>query len=299
MPQRFSKYLTGLEPWQYTVSKGYKARGYYTPPTGKPLLHFIHGNGFCGLVYEKMLGGLQQHFDLFISDAQGHGESAEGSRFVDWDQSAQNFVEVWEHFAGMWAGVPSVALGHSFGAVNSLLMMHKRPGLFDQAVLLDPVIGKPLWTKAASLMQVVGVSKFLPMVRQASVRKTTWDSEEELWSYFYQRGIFKGWDDDCLRSYLDHALSESENGSFELKCPPRIEAAIFASYSKNIWNAVSVVDAPINVIVGTKTYPFIHGAIDLMESKGNNLQCHEFEGGHCFMQEKPERSAELIWNLLS
>lgn len=298
MPKRISKFLPRLESWQYNVSKGFKARGYYTPPTGKPVLHFVHGNGFCGLVYEKMLSSLQPHFDLFISDAQGHGESDEGDLFVDWDQSAQGFVEVWEHFSGMWVGVPRYALGHSFGAVNSLLMMHKRAGLFDRAVLLDPVIGKPLWSSAANVMQRIGVSKFLPMVRQASVRTTRWDNKDVLWEYFHQRGIFKGWDDDCLQSYLNHALRKKKDGSFELKCPPQIEAAVFASYSRNVWNAIRVVDAPVDLVYGSKTYAFIHDAIGVIQNNGKNMTCHEVAGGHCFMQEKPERSAELVLKLL-
>ena len=67
--------LNGLKPWEYNVKEGFTLRGYYTPATGKPVIHFIHGNGFCGLTYEHLLAHLQQDFDLFISGPFGQGSS--------------------------------------------------------------------------------------------------------------------------------------------------------------------------------------------------------------------------------
>ncbi|WP_369819927.1 alpha/beta fold hydrolase, partial [Oleiphilus sp. HI0079] len=75
------------------------------------MIHFLHGNGFNGLVYEKFLGPLSKHFDLFLSNAQGHGDSDAGERFTNWDDSAHYFSEVWQHYSSMWNDVPRVGLG--------------------------------------------------------------------------------------------------------------------------------------------------------------------------------------------
>ena len=53
-----------LLPWSHPTSAGFTLSGWHTPPSGKPLLHFLHGNGFCGRTYEPMLAGLAEHFDL-------------------------------------------------------------------------------------------------------------------------------------------------------------------------------------------------------------------------------------------
>ena len=45
------------------------------------MLHFLHGNGLSSLTYAPMLRHLSEHFDLFLSDVQGHGDSDHGSRF--------------------------------------------------------------------------------------------------------------------------------------------------------------------------------------------------------------------------
>ena len=132
--------LDKLKQWEYSVSAGYTVRGYYTEPTGKPVIHFLHGNGYCGLVYEEMLAPLTEHYDLFISDIQGHGESDVGGHFRGWNRNAELCTEVWQHYKNeLWGDVPSVALGHSFGAVLSALMMANHPDLFDRGILLDPV----------------------------------------------------------------------------------------------------------------------------------------------------------------
>ena len=34
-----------LLPWSHDTSAGFTLRGWHTPPSGKPLLHFLHGNG--------------------------------------------------------------------------------------------------------------------------------------------------------------------------------------------------------------------------------------------------------------
>ena len=83
-----------LKPWEYKVSGGFHLRGWHSEPSSRPVIHFIHGNGFCGLTYEAVLEPLHEHFDLFISDAQGHGNSDAGGPYVGWNKAARYASEV-------------------------------------------------------------------------------------------------------------------------------------------------------------------------------------------------------------
>ncbi len=94
-----------LIPWQHPTRHGFTLRGWHSRPSGKPLLHFLHGNGFCGRVYEPMLTHLGQHYDLWLSDAQGHGDSDHGERFVGWNRSADLAVEAFKAQGQAFAGV--------------------------------------------------------------------------------------------------------------------------------------------------------------------------------------------------
>jgi len=273
-------------------------RGYYTPPSGKPVLHFIHGNGFNGLVYEHFLAHFQEHFDLFLSDAQGHGGSDEGGEFVCWDTSARHFIEAWQHYAGMWSGVEKVGIGHSFGGVNTLLMTRLDDSVFDRMVLLDPIIGPPSWTMAVNGLRLLRMSKFLPLVRQAKVRGNTWKNYDAAYKYFYQRGTFKGWEDACLDSYLKHGLEPCPRGQLRLRCPPEIEAGIFGSYSKEVWRTLKELEIPTDIFFGDNTFSFIRSAVPKLCARYRAVTAHSQKGGHCFMFEQPEQSAEAVLEVL-
>ncbi len=291
--------LNGLIPWEFQVQTredraGFRVRGYHSQPSGKPLLHFIHGNGFCGLTYEHLLAALQDDFDLFISDAQGHGESDPGTRFLGWDQSADVFIQVWQHFKPMWKSVPNYALGHSFGAVMSTLMMARGHDLFDAGVLMDPVYAPPKMAAAMSALSGLGLLRYLPLSRQARIRNRNWPSYQAAWDYLHQRGTFKGWDDACLRSYLDHALNHESSGVVSLKCPPDIEADIFASYPMRLWQAIRSIQKPIALFYGKHTYPFVLDALPKIHQNNLLYDFNEMSGGHCFMQERPLMCANEI-----
>lgn len=298
LTQQVSDFISGLEPWQYNVSGGFTLRGYYTPPTGKPVIHFLHGNGFNGLVYEKFLAPLSEHYDLFLSHAQGHGDSDTGGEFENWDESAHYFTEAWQQYSGLWSGVQKIGLGHSFGAVNTLLMSGNDATLFDHLVLLDPIIGSRFFTLVANGLHAVRLTNYLPMVRQALARGTQWPDYDALWSYFYQRGTFKGWDDDCLASYLNHGMIKNKDGSYTLKCAPKVESQIFASYTSKLWSSLSALRVPTHVLFGNRTYDFVRSALPGLEGAYPTVQSYEVEGGHCFMLEAPEEAAAQVLGLL-
>lgn len=286
--------IQNLVPWEYKLPAGFTVRGYHSQPSGKPVIHFIHSNGFCGLTFEVLLEKFQNEYDFFISDALGHGESDAFMDYPDWNKNALNFEKVWQHFMPMWGSVPKIAMGHSYGAVISTLLIAKDPSLFDMGILLDPVYAPPRLANAMSVMSTTGLMKKTALAKQAQVRTVKWPSEQAAWDYFYQRGIFKGWQDDCLQSYLKHGLSKHDDGSMHLKCPARIESAIFATYVTGLWRAIKAVNKPVALFYGDKTYPFISKAILKIRKTNPHYDFIEMPGGHCFMQENPVLTAQGV-----
>ena len=104
------------------------------------MLHFLHGNGFCGRTYEPLLRLLAADFDLWLCDVQGHGDSDHGGRFHGWNRSAELAVEAFAAGRAVFGAVPCFAVGHSFGGVLTSLMLAQQPQLFQRALLLDPVL---------------------------------------------------------------------------------------------------------------------------------------------------------------
>ena len=291
--------LKQLKQWEYTLSAGYTVRGYHTEVTGKPVIHFVHGNGYCGLVYEEMLRPLIDHYDLFISDIQGHGESDVGGRYRGWNRNAELCAEAWRHHKEkLWPNVPSIAMGHSYGGVISAFMMTNNPGMFQQGLLLDPVFLNKSLMRLAVLSETFGLLKFTSLAKRAKSRRSEWNDKQEAFDYFHQRGMFKGWEDRCLWSYVNHALKETSHG-LTLKCPPRRESAIFASFPKRLWSTLGRLNTPTHILYGERSYPFVVKSAEALHQSNSNVTAQALPGRHCFMLEKPEETADMLLNILS
>jgi pimeloyl-ACP methyl ester carboxylesterase len=67
-------FVQATTPWQSQAGSGPTLRGRRVD-NGRPLIHFLHGNGFCGGVYWPFLRGLLPDYALFCHDLEGHGAS--------------------------------------------------------------------------------------------------------------------------------------------------------------------------------------------------------------------------------
>lgn len=282
-----------LIPWSHPTSAGFTLRGWHSAPSGRPLLHFLHGNGFCGRTYEPMLCHLAEHFDLWLSDAQGHGDSDHGGKFVGWNRSADLAVEAVKAQGQAFKGVPWFAAGHSFGGVLTSLIVAEQPKLFQAAVLLDPVLFTPSMLLGASVAELTGVMRHTPLARQARGRRDHWASRDEARANLTGRGTYKGWADEAMDAFLTHALADVEDG-VRLKCRPSREAEIFGSMPDRLWSLLARVRTPVHVLHARHTFPFVSESVARWAGLNDHVSAQQVPGGHCFMQEHPADAARLV-----
>ncbi len=282
-----------LLPWSHPSSAGFTLRGWHSAPSGKPLLHFLHGNGFCGRAYEPLLRLLSADFDLWLCDVQGHGDSDHGGRFHGWNRSAELAVEAFVAGRERSGAVPYFACGHSFGGVLSGLILAAEPGLFRRAVLLDPVLFPPAMIGVMALSELLGLHERRALVRQARGRRERWPDRAAARAGLHGRGIFRGWSDAALHAYVEHALRAVADG-VELKCRPGREAEIFASYPRRLWRSLAQVSTPSLVLHGVDSYPFVGQGVARWCALNHRVSAQRVAGGHCFMQEQPQEAAQRI-----
>jgi pimeloyl-ACP methyl ester carboxylesterase len=287
-----------LLPWTHIASANFALRGWHSPPSGKPLLHFLHGNGFCGRVYEPLLQALSVDFDLWLSDIQGHGDSDHGGRFLGWNRSAELAVEAFEAGRERFGEVPRLALGHSFGGVLSGLIMAHRPQLFDRAVLLDPVFMTPAMIAVMALSERLGLKRQHVLAKLSLKRRRQWPDRRTAFELLSGRGTFKGWAPEALQAYVDHALKDMPDGGVELKCQPSREADIFNSFPHGLWAALRRLRTPTRIIHGNRTYPFVGKSVARLCALNAAVSARQVDGGHCFMQERPQGSAGWVREFL-
>lgn len=286
-----------LIPWSHQCSEGFTLRGWRSPASGKPLLHFLHGNGFCCLAYQPMLGRLGEHFDLWLSDVQGHGDSDHGGVFRGWNRTAELAVEAFETGRGEYGDVPRYALGHSFGGVLTGLILASSPALFERAVLLDPVLFSRRMIGVMGAAALVGLHRRHALARKAANRRSHWPDREAALASLQGRGIFKGWSDAALQAYIEHAIGDCGEGVV-LKCRPSREVEIFSSFPTRMWAHLAAIQAPTRVLYGEQTYPFVPHSVQRLASINPRVEACQVAGGHCFMQEDPGMAAQRILDYL-
>lgn len=289
-----------LTSWAHTSPDArLTLRGWHTPPSGKPLIHFLHGNGFCGRTYEPLLEHLSQRFDLWLCDVQGHGDSDAGKQFLGWDRNAELALQAFAKYDKLFGDVDRFAVGHSFGGVLTCLMLTHRPQRFAAAVALDPVLFGPGMIRQLKLSNALGLHRFNPLAKAALKRRTHWASREEAFNSLRGRGTYRGWTDTALQAFIDHALCDVPGGGVALKCLPATEAAIFNSAPSDLWKSLRHVHTPTLVLHGQKTFPFIAPSVARWRAFNQQIESRTIEGGHCFMQERPKAAAEMIESYLS
>jgi len=282
-----------LIPWQYQTQAGFTLRGMRSIPSGKPLLHLLHGNGFCSQMYWPMLSLLQDQVDLFLSDAQGHGLSEHGGAFVGWNKSATLANEALNAYIAEYKDVPVYGIGHSFGGVLTALLHSEPQSPFAAVLLLDPVLFTPTMLHSMTALHWLGLYRHNPLARKAVKRRQHFPDKQAAWQYFHQRGMFRGWHADALTAYIEHGLTEAVQG-LALRCAPEREAEIFASFPRRLWSSLQRTTKPVSLIYGENSYPFVRKSAALFQQKCPQLQVQQVPGGHCFMQEDPQQSAALV-----
>lgn len=286
-----------LIPWSHTCTEGFTLRGWRSPASGKPLVHFLHGNGFCSLAYQPLLMRLAEHFDLWLSDVQGHGDSDHGGDFLGWNRTAALALEAFEAGRGEYGDVPRYAVGHSFGGVLTGLMLASDPLAFARAVLLDPVLFSRRMIGVMGAAAMVGLHRRHALARKAASRRSHWPDREAALASLQGRGIFKGWSAAALQAYVEHAIGDCGEGVV-LKCRPSREVEIFSSFPTRMWPNLARIQVPTLVLYGEHTYPFVPRSVHRLATLNANVTALPVPGGHCFMQEDPVMAAEQVLSFL-
>ncbi len=285
-------------PIEQTIEGGPTLRGWCTRQGHSSVLLVAHGNGFCGRTYEPMLEPLSQQYDLLMYDLPGHGRS-EPFKFVGWNQTAEHLYQALKASDTFIAGRSVHAVGHSLGGMLSMLAAGQHPNTFKSMVMLDPIMfPQPL----LFFMQAVGklglTSLFHPFVKPTLRRRREWESREQAFDYFHNRKIFKGWQDQALQSYVEHALCDANGAGVRLRCDPTVEAQWFATLPNRLWSSLRRLDCPVSMFMGQETYPFALRAAARAQKINPNIMVSVVPGGHCFMQEQPEHAAARVLSTL-
>lgn len=272
----------------FAQADGVRIRIHHLGGTGPPLL-CVHATGFHGRVWEPFVPRLRKHFSVVALDQRGHGDSDKPSSGYDWTKFGDDILAVVDHL-----DLHNVAaIGHSAGATALVFAETSRPGTFSRLVLMDPTLMPPeLRTAVRDGMN--------PMSEQARRRRAVWDSPEELMERLRSGSPLSTWRDEFLRAYATYGTFAREDGRFELKCPPEIEAQVYAGApAHDGWERLADLRPETLLLTGDSSPMWGGGRRELVAAQLVAGRAETVQGGHFFPMENPDETCDRILPFLT
>lgn len=265
---------------------------------GDTPLHFLHANGLCAGAYLPFLKLFENEFRIIATDIPGHGDSDHhgSARIKHWNM----FIEPIKDVVEKTIKVPAVGIGHSLGAVTTLIIAAKHPHLFSKIILIDPVIFPKRKLFLIAILKKLGLMKQVPLAKGARRRKKVFSSLIEAYERFSSgHGMFKTWPDEFIRAYSEYGLKTEINGSLKLKCDPETEAQIYESILLDIWDYPKKIKCPVLVIQGKNSDTFDRYAAKRLHKELPDCSLITIpDAGHFVAMEKANECKKNIINFI-
>lgn len=250
--------------------------------SNKPTIFFAHANGFPSQTYRKFFSYLESEFTIQAIENVGHDIAypVQGN----WEHLA---LEV-EHYLEKNFSKPVIGVGHSLGGALHYITALKRPELYQEVVILDsPLYGefKSLALKFLKAFHLM--DKITPSVSSAR-RRNFWTSRDAAFEYFKDKPLYKNFDPDCLRDYVNFGMREL-NGGVCLATQPEIEGKIFENLPDNLaWKTPKI---PVTFIHPEASHVISKRDLAYLKRK---FRVVSVSGSHLFPFEIPEKAAQVV-----
>ncbi len=259
-------------------------------PTGL----FVHGLGCHARDWDATLRRLDSTQSVICVDFRGHGQSEKKGPY-SWSQLGSDLCALIYSL-----NLESIiGIGHCLGAhplLQAAAVLNKR---FKALLLFEPAVFAPRAYAAAGQFKMFDSPEEHPYAK----RKADWDSPRQWFDTIKNRSPFDLWSEEVLWDHCQHGLGQTEQGGYELRCPPLVEAETsLECASTDIHPMLSSVDVPVKVFRG-KSARGIRHPLDTIHSLTWPQLAHSFSDGvdiqhaelsHYIPMERPELIAEEL-----
>jgi len=258
-----------------------------------PVLHMALANGFPPQTYSPMLRPFMKDYRVVSLPPRAlWGDQTPPTAHQDWGTLADDLLAGFDQYK-----LENItAIGHSFGAIATLLAVIKEPERFKSLVLLDPTILLPSLLEMIAGAWAQGVQDQIPLVQGAMRRRTDFESVDDAFERFRGKRLFSGWSDEVLRLYVEHGTQPKGDG-VELSWSAAWEAYYFSTVHQTIWDDLPNLNGlvPTLIIRGGTSDTFVTESRDKVQSLVPSATYAEVdEHGHLFPQSAPEDTAKII-----
>ena len=256
-----------------------------------PTLHFAHANGFPPATYRRLIEVLKTRYHVVSMEARPLWPGSLPGELGDWALLANDLREELNRREVRGC----VGVGHSLGAVCSLLAAAEDPGLFSIVVAIDPIVLTGWLSTMWGVMKSIGIGNSLPIVRGARRRRDRWPDRDTARVGYLSKKMFRWWKLEVFDDYLEHGIVPGPEGGMVLRYPKCWEAQIFRVSPHNLWSILRRMPIPTVFVEGEHTDTFLPAAAARVgrEVPGARVLVIP-DTSHFVPMEKPEELASAI-----
>ena len=263
-----------------------------TASSQRQAAHFYGGNSFTVGTYTPLLTALASDFDISSLALRGYWYDKPKSRRLTREQDADMLIE----FLEKTQDKPIVGIGHSQGATSTAIAAAKRPELFSQLYLIEPVT----FTKKQAAIYNLLPRRFLlsrEPFKSTLTKQSTWPSIHAYYEHLRAQRAYRRISDEHLLIFAEQSLMANNDDSYALMFAPDQELANYFG-APHIDAALKNLSCPYTLITGKPTL-FINHKVRKQWQKfvpdDSIISLSDY--GHLLPMEAPELCAQVITDL--
>jgi len=254
------------------------------------IIHLAHANGYPPEGYKQFIKPFLNDYEIIASKYRPLWGGQNPNAVKNWNTFADDLIRFMDE-----KGLTNViGMGHSMGGTISSIAAMKRPDLFEQLVLIDPVIFPKkynLWTK---FFPNSFLKRMIPIAKASSKRRDQWENKQEVFDSWRKKRVFKRFSDSVLTDFIDAAIVPSQKGGVTLAYPKAWETQVYIT-APYIFSDLVKIQIPLTVIKAEHTNVITDGLWDAWQQKQPNAHLIEHkDAGHLVPMEYPIPLAETI-----
>jgi len=254
----------------------------------EPRLVFLHANGYPPGSYRQLLEGLAGRFRVDTIEHRPLWSKNHAPKRLDWQVYADDLLMSLEKNID----APVWLVGHSMGAVVSMLAAAQRPDLVTGLVAIDPVL-LPLkfWLPMQLMARLFAYE--LPMAKVALNRPHRFAHVDEAFTFYRAKRPFRRLSDQSLWDYVHAGHEQAADGGIRLRWSGAWEACVYRS-APSIFRKLKAMRAPLLGIVGRESDVITPELVKLWQAAMPALAVEQLEGGHLLPLEAPAECAQRV-----
>lgn len=253
------------------------------------VLHFAHANGYPAGTYRRFLAPFLPHYRVLAIEQRPLWPGREPAELQSWHLLADDLLA----YLNQQGLERVVGVGHSLGAIVSLLAAVSRPEQFSALVLIEPVFLPPFVFELAASQPDLFANQ--PHTDVARKRRDCWPSRQAAFDHFQKKAVFQRWPAESLWDYVNEGLETRGAEGYGLRFSPAWEAQVYSSPPLDLWQQLPKLTRPVLIIRAAESNTLLPHVWQTLPSLLPHATLVEFPAAsHLLPLEHPQALAQTI-----